>query len=395
MVRSLKSHHEEEEEDEDEEFVSRTTDATSHIAKADGKGTGQKGNAPRSKHSETEQRRRCKINERHVRYSLFFCCAIFVDWLISLMSRFQMLKDLLPQNDQKRDKASLLLEVHHPPLLLIYVYDSVDFPIYFILKMNWRMVIYMQVIEYVQFLQEKLQLYEGPYQGWTQVPSKLMPWKSNSVPVESFMDPSQLMRNGSGQEDNTVVMPAMLSNARNSAESDLGEADAYDGLNHPPMASNQATPSQIPLQSGVLEDMHTQSHQTSVSSSGQLASQSQSQFWQVRQSTTENAVPSNALGEQEELKVGSAEASFSNAYSQGLLNTLTQALQSLGVDLSQASISVQLDVGKRANTGPTTTFGEKDPQNHSPGNQLRAVHGLGSSYDDSGQAHKRLRTELN
>lgn len=31
MVRSLKSHHEEEEEDEDEEFVSRTTDATSHI----------------------------------------------------------------------------------------------------------------------------------------------------------------------------------------------------------------------------------------------------------------------------------------------------------------------------------------------------------------------------
>lgn len=34
----------------------------------------------------------------------------------------------------------------------------------------------MQVIEYVQFLQEKLQLYEGPYQGWTQVPSKLMPW---------------------------------------------------------------------------------------------------------------------------------------------------------------------------------------------------------------------------
>ncbi|KAI8541774.1 hypothetical protein RHMOL_Rhmol08G0088400 [Rhododendron molle] len=366
MVRSLKSHHEEEEEDEDEEFVSRTTDATSHIAKADGKGTGQKGNAPRSKHSETEQRR-----------------------------RFQMLKDLLPQNDQKRDKASLLLEVHHPPLLLIYVYDSVDFPIYFILKMNWRMVIYMQVIEYVQFLQEKLQLYEGPYQGWTQVPSKLMPWKSNSVPVESFMDPSQLMRNGSGQEDNTVVMPAMLSNARNSAESDLGEADAYDGLNHPPMASNQATPSQIPLQSGVLEDMHTQSHQTSVSSSGQLASQSQSQFWQVRQSTTENAVPSNALGEQEELKVGSAEASFSNAYSQGLLNTLTQALQSLGVDLSQASISVQLDVGKRANTGPTTTFGEKDPQNHSPGNQLRAVHGLGSSYDDSGQAHKRLRTELN
>lgn len=131
------------------------------------------------------------------------------------------------------------------------------------------------------------------------------------------MEPSQLMRNGSGQEDNTVVMPAMLSNARNSAEPDLGEADAYDALNHHSMALNQSIPSQIPLQSGVLEDMRTQARQTSVSYYGQLASQSQSQFWQVRQSTTENAVPCYAFGEQEELKVGSAEASFSNAYSQG------------------------------------------------------------------------------
>lgn len=33
-----------------------------------------------------------------------------------------------------------------------------------------------------------------------------------------------------------------------------------------------------------------------------------------------------------------------------LLNTLTQALQSSGVDLSQASISVQIDLGKRAHS---------------------------------------------
>lgn len=32
-----------------------------------------------------------------------------------------------------------------------------------------------------------------------------------------------------------------------------------------------------------------------------------------------------------------------------ILDTLTQVLQSSGVDLSQASISVQLDVGRRAN----------------------------------------------
>lgn len=33
-----------------------------------------------------------------------------------------------------------------------------------------------------------------------------------------------------------------------------------------------------------------------------------------------------------------------------LLSTLTQALQSSGVDLSQASISVQIELGKRSNS---------------------------------------------
>lgn len=46
------------------------------------------------------------------------------------------------------------------------------------LKNNY---IYVQVIEYIQFLREKLQMYEGPYQGWTQEATKLTPW------VEIFM----------------------------------------------------------------------------------------------------------------------------------------------------------------------------------------------------------------
>ncbi|WVY93031.1 hypothetical protein V8G54_032119 [Vigna mungo] len=75
---------------------------------------GKRGNTHRSKHSETKQRRRSKINER----------------------------DLIPQNDQKRDKASFLLEV----------------------------------IEYIQFLQDKLQIYEKSYEGWSQEPTKLIPW---------------------------------------------------------------------------------------------------------------------------------------------------------------------------------------------------------------------------
>lgn len=40
----------------------------------------------------------------------------------------------------------------------------------------------LQVIEYVQFLQEKVQKYEGSYQGWSSEPTKLMPW------VRSYME---------------------------------------------------------------------------------------------------------------------------------------------------------------------------------------------------------------
>ncbi|KAL7232153.1 hypothetical protein ACSBR2_010216 [Camellia fascicularis] len=361
MVRSVKSHHH-----EDEELVPRrATDCSSQI---DGKSTDQKTNAVRSKHSETEQRRRSKINER-----------------------FQILRDLIPQNDQKRDKASFLLEV----------------------------------IQYIQFLQEKLQMYEGSYQGWSQEPTKLMPWgfyfllvprlnlhsgylsiksnneghgfslskRNNCGLVESFIDQSQLMRNGSGQEDSIVVTPAMLTNAQNSVESDLGEAAVYKALDNPAVAENQAFPINIPLQSSVLGDVPTQPCQASVSDSEHLASQSQSQFWQSRPCTTESAVPSYTLNE-EELKIESGEASISNAYSQGLLNSLTEALQSSGVDLTQASISVQLDVGKRANTGLTATmFSAKDHQNQCPLGQSRTVYGVGSSCEDSDQAHKRLRTE--
>lgn len=37
-------------------------------------------------------------------------------------------------------------------------------------------LLYAQVIEYIQFLQEKLNMYEGSYQGWSTEPTKLTPW---------------------------------------------------------------------------------------------------------------------------------------------------------------------------------------------------------------------------
>ncbi|KAL6961116.1 hypothetical protein U1Q18_038877 [Sarracenia purpurea var. burkii] len=258
MVRSVKSHNEDDE-DEDEELVPGTVNGSFQKVKLDGKSIDQKVNALRSKHSETEQRRRSKINER-----------------------FQILRDLIPQNDQKRDKASFLLEV----------------------------------IQYIQFLQEKLQMYEGSYEGWTQEPSKLMPWKNNFGPDESFIDQSQLMRNGSGQEDNIIVTPA-ITNAQNSVESELDEAAAYKGLDHTCVPANHAIPLNIPLQSSVHGEISPQPCQASLSDSEQLTSLFQSHYWQSRPCTTEGAVPSNTLNEQEELKVDSGEASISNAYSQG------------------------------------------------------------------------------
>ena len=41
----------------------------------------------------------------------------------------------------------------------------------------------MQVIEYVQYLQEKVQKYEGSYQNWGGEPTKLIPWvKTKALP---------------------------------------------------------------------------------------------------------------------------------------------------------------------------------------------------------------------
>ena len=39
-----------------------------------------------------------------------------------------------------------------------------------------KMYVLVQVIDYVQYLHEKVQKYEGSYQGLTPEPTKLMPW---------------------------------------------------------------------------------------------------------------------------------------------------------------------------------------------------------------------------
>ncbi|ONM22428.1 Transcription factor BIM3 [Zea mays] len=108
-------------------------------------GTNQGPNTPRSKHSATEQRRRSKINDR-----------------------FQILRELLPHNDQKRDKATFLLEV----------------------------------IEYIRFLQEKAQKYEATFPEWNQENPTMLPWSKGQIPGDSPPDPSHFVRNGSSPGSN-------------------------------------------------------------------------------------------------------------------------------------------------------------------------------------------------
>ncbi|KAL2528575.1 Transcription factor BIM2 [Forsythia ovata] len=315
--------------DEDE----GTPDSSSPGGKGERRRGDQKVNALRSKHSETEQRRRSKINER-----------------------FQILRELIPENDQKRDKASFLLEVIH----------------------------------YIQFLQERLQMYEGTYQGWSPEPTKLMPWRSNSVPVESFIDQSHLARNGTDHEDNYIVNPTLLSHAQNSVESDLSGDILCKPTDNPHVATNDAIPINIPLQSNLFEGVSCQPSQGSFLDAEQLTPQSQSQFWVGKSCANESSVPIYIPNEDVELKSGSGEASISRTYSQGLLNTLTNALQSSGVDLSQASISVQLDICKRANSGSTATvFSAKDHENPSGVNSAD----FGDIGDTYVHPHKRPRAD--
>lgn len=262
-------HQEEEEFYDDEEFVMKKEGPSNS---KEGKNN-DKANAIRSKHSVTEQRRRSKINER-----------------------FQILRELIPHSDQKRDTASFLLEV----------------------------------IEYVRYLQEKVQNYEGSYQGWSQEPTKLMPWRNSHWRVQSFTSHSPAIKNGTGppstysgkiDDSNITITPTILTTAQN------------------PLESNPMMP-------------------------------------------LEPNIPSSEcpITDQQEQTVEGGTISISSVYSETLLNTLTQALQTSGLDLSQASISVQIDLGKRAN------------RNLVSGTSTGKDHDASSGEDSDHQAQKRMKT---
>ncbi|KAF9677270.1 hypothetical protein SADUNF_Sadunf08G0090500 [Salix dunnii] len=349
-MRGKGNQNQDEEEYEEDEFSSRKDGPSSSFtvnnnnSSKDGK-SNDKASAVRSKHSVTEQRRRSKINER-----------------------FQILRDIVPHSDQKRDTASFLLEV----------------------------------IEYVQYLQQKVQKYEGPYQGWSSEPAKLMPWGLLGNDISYYYwkfagDEEQLWISfpfeygtfstikknshsntlgetfpGKLDENNIALTPAILPSTPNLVESDHVACKVLE--NQPELANKvMPLPTPAPIQSVGL-----------VAHPCQLpVSDAQS---------AECPITSEMLNQQD-LAIEAGTINISSVYSQELLNTLAQSLQSAGVDLSQANISVQIDLGKRASRGLTSgTLTSKDPQNPHPSKQTITHLREASGGEDSDQAHKRLKT---
>ncbi|KAG0467552.1 hypothetical protein HPP92_019132 [Vanilla planifolia] len=307
----------ENDDDEDEEFCRREGSSYKEFnVTVDGKTSEQKVNTPRSKHSATEQRRRSKINER-----------------------FQILRGLLPNSDQKRDKASFLLEV----------------------------------IEYIQFLQEKLQKYESMYPRWSDENTSLMPWNTHHVSGDGMADPHALRNDaatGFLASDGIPAAPSILSSSQNPTEVDLVVGASYKRMDNPSSFVNKVGATPAPLQSNLYSSIGRpsfvgQDTQRLIPEADNMATQSE---WLRSSFSADTSISNDVINEQEELTIDEGTISISTAYSQGVLNTLSQALQSSGIDLSQAGISVHINLrrtsGSRLNasTNMATPKDQDEPE---------------------------------
>ncbi|KAK9053820.1 hypothetical protein SSX86_024895 [Deinandra increscens subsp. villosa] len=336
MLKTAKSG-QEDEDDEEQEFVIKK-EPSSHY-KVDMAHHDQKPNTPRSKHSATEQRRRSKINDR-----------------------FSTLRELIPHGDQKRDKASFLLEV----------------------------------IEYIQFLQEKVHKYEDSCRGWNNEPPTTTPWNNNQRPTEGFVDLPQVPNGGS--------VPARINKGRVALKlPDKGQPlldsdmSSHEQIGQHRRLTNKGSPFPSPLQPNIYSPG---CGSTSVTAPLPLtlasdAANTTSQLWQSRSCTTDCTTVAREKLKDQELTIESGTISISTIYSQGLLSTLTQALQNSGVDLSQANISVQVDLGKRAKPSTHDSSTPILKKNEVP--EVTLAHSrLASTWDEkSDKALKRFKTSRN
>ncbi|KAK4779716.1 hypothetical protein SAY87_015822 [Trapa incisa] len=245
-----------------------------------------KQNAIRSKHSVTEQRRRSKINER-----------------------FQMLRDLVPNRNQKRDTSSFLLEV----------------------------------IDHVKYLQETVQKYEGSYPGWSSEPTKLIPCRNSHWHIQTLVGQPQATESGSSPvsafpgkfgENDASITSNVLASTCNTMKLEAGQEVINKTSDLPILAHTQSD-------GRILHHIQRPAGADLLLTAGHFT----------------ESLPNQS----EDLTIESGTISISSIYSQGLLNTLTEALQTAGVDLSEARISVKIDFGKRSQMAGTSNAENQDP----------------------------------
>ncbi|RZR83283.1 hypothetical protein BHM03_00009871 [Ensete ventricosum] len=211
---------------------------------------------------------------------------------------------------------------------------------------------------------------------------------SNRAPRGGIADPPNLTKNGpqsgllfAGKFVDSSIprAPTSLSNAHNLAEADMSLV---------PMQSNYYAA--VGSGSGFM-----QPQERLISDSDNLASQTQSE-WQSSSCMADCTVSNDMLNELEELTIDEGTIRISSVYTQGLLTAVSQAVASAGVDMSQASISVQINLARRASRRTTTTnmSSAKDHFYHSPINQVIGdLGGPENNVEGSEQAPKRQRVD--
>ncbi|GER46013.1 basic helix-loop-helix (bHLH) DNA-bindingsuperfamily protein [Striga asiatica] len=220
------------------------------------------------------------------------------------------MREIIPNSDQKRDKASFLLEVNR---------------------------------------------YESSYcNGWNHEPSKMMHLNMLFTVIHLWL-----------QQNNSHIAKGVLDQTE-SGNTDSSGAAAVFGRK---LGGDRACrPTSLPINGRnlvnsdrVLTSKAAQANiftfaKTSmavaspISPTPQLSDTDRTMTWTTAFHKTKD----------EELAVEKGTIKISSMYSQGLLNTLAQALQTSGVDISQASISVQIELGKRANCIQQASTPDKD-----------------------------------
>lgn len=333
-----------------------------------------KGMTSRSKHSATEQRRRSKINDR-----------------------LQMLRQLLPKVDQKRDKASFLMEVIEYIQILqekVQKYEAVEFVRH--QERYKRSSLYQDSIanaSYVSSVSTTEVLDSNGYMRNRSSPVASgceeafgQPWISSmgqaSVLHNKLSQGSQACQSG---HENTCVLSKPISL---SFSSQPCAVSSLERISVPqPMWESQAVPEQLLYHeehAGIVEKdlmysnaessiaslqsqptnnksmpvslnhVINRDHEKAKVSELSLGSRRSSRILDMHRDEVSNSL--NRLAAEQQSKVQRCEQevfavqgdaiNVSSIYSQGLLDTLTQALQSSGVDMNQATISVQIDLGK-------------------------------------------------